>query len=84
MVGGMGFCPREMFGWVIPAETSCAKDWCCTLTQTESNCGLPSYACGARLQDEGQHRTAVEGVCNAVRLIPLKRLHESLFQKSRN
>lgn len=49
-----------------------------------SNCGLSSYACGARLQDEGQHRTAAEGVCNVVPLIPLKRLHESLFQKSRN
>lgn len=32
-----------------------------------------------RLLHEGQHRAAVEGVCSAVRLIPLAWLHESLF-----
>lgn len=32
-----------------------------------------------RLQHEGQHGAAVEGVCSAVRLIPLAWLCESLF-----
>lgn len=37
-----------------------------------------------RLQHEGQHGAAVEGVCSAVQLIPLAWLRESLFRRSVN
>lgn len=67
MVGGMGFCPREMFGWIIPAETSCAKDWCCTLTQTEPwTCQSPTVGCllmhvvqGSKMKDNTEQQWRV-------------------------
>lgn len=60
MVGGIGFCPREMFGWVIPAETSCAKDWCCTLTQSPTvGCLLMHVVQGSRMKDNTEQQRRV-------------------------